>query len=140
MTTVHVGKEDALLLCDLDVRVSGAIKDTPYDGGVWNVRVFLPQNYPFQPPYVRFLNRIYHPNIDINGGVVCLDVLREKWTPLYDLYNIFESLLPQLLTYPNPYDPINDETGHLNKNKFDEVVKINVQEHANEEDMQELKV
>ncbi|KAM0685992.1 Ubiquitin-conjugating enzyme E2 4 [Conglomerata obtusa] len=110
---------------DLEIVMAGP-PDTPFYGGKYKVRIQIPKDYPFKSPSIGFITRIYHPNIDENSGSVCLDVLNQVWSPLYDLTNVMEVFLPQLLAYPNPLDPLNTEAAHMyinDRKKFDEMVK-----------------
>eukprot|EP00039_Didymoeca_costata_P006861 m.94121 g.94121 ORF g.94121 m.94121 type:complete len:139 (-) comp13426_c0_seq6:352-768(-) len=54
--------------------------ESPYEGGIFEVTIRFPVDYPFKPPKVAFTTKIYHPNIAPNGGI-CLDILKQQWSP-----------------------------------------------------------
>jgi ubiquitin-conjugating enzyme E2 M len=63
--------------------------------------------YPHEPPKVKCENKVYHPNIDLDGNV-CLNILREDWKPVLTINSIVYGL-QYLFLEPNPEDPLNKE-------------------------------
>lgn len=110
----------------------------PYHGGVWKIKVELPDAYPYKSPSIGFINKMYHPNVDEISGSVCLDVINQTWSPMFDLTNVFEVFLPQLLLYPNPSDPLNGEAAALmmrDRTAYEQRVKEYCQKYAKPEDV-----
>ncbi|KAF4566364.1 hypothetical protein EYR36_011790 [Pleurotus pulmonarius] len=76
---------------------------SPYEGGVFNVEIHLPPDYPFSAPKVVFTTRIYHMNISDRGNI-CIDILKQNWSPALSIFKVMLSL-SSLLTDPNPRKP-----------------------------------
>ncbi|CAG9764184.1 unnamed protein product [Ceutorhynchus assimilis] len=100
-----VAKNDSL--GELEAQITGP-EGTPYENGVFKLEVLVPQNYPFEPPSIKFLTKIYHPNID-DSGRVCMDLVKMppkgNWRPTIGLESLLISIR-LLLESPNPDDPL----------------------------------
>jgi len=78
-----------------------------YKGGIFNFDFAINQNFPHDPPKVLCKQKIYHPNIDLEGKV-CLNILREDWKPVLNLNAVIVGL-QYLFLEPNASDPLNKE-------------------------------
>ncbi|KAG8977459.1 Ubiquitin-conjugating enzyme 13 [Tulasnella sp. 427] len=92
-----------------DVAIVGP-EGSPFERGLFKLELFLPADYPMTPPKVRFLTKIYHPNID-KLGRICLDILKDKWSPALQIRTVLLSI-QALLSAPNPDDPLNTEVAN----------------------------
>jgi ubiquitin-conjugating enzyme E2 D/E len=92
--------------------------DTPYENGVFELDLRIPRDYPFNPPVIRFKTKVFHPNISSNGEI-CLDILRDTWTPSFSIENTLLSIV-SLLSDPNSEDFIAPEAAFLYRESREE--------------------
>lgn len=97
-------------------------KDSPYEGGIFKLELFLPEEYPMSAPKVRFMTKIYHPNID-KLGRICLDILKDKWSPALQIRTVLLSI-QALLSAPNPDDPLANDVAEQWKSNELQAIEI----------------
>ena len=98
---------DANPLPDDPTHLKGTImgpKDTPFEGGTFIVDIVLPSSYPFEPPKCKFDTKIWHPNVSSQTGAICLDILKDQWSPALNVKTVLLSI-SALLTAAEPSDP-----------------------------------
>ena len=105
------------------VKVQGP-PESSFEGGNFTLLVTFPPDYPFKPPKVKFETRIFHPNINQSGDI-CLDTLASQWAPSFSMAQVNDLIfcliisvqvmlsIIQLLSHPNPSDPINLEAARM---------------------------
>ena len=79
-------------------------QDSPYEGGLFYLKIDFTKDHPFKPPKVKFTTKIYHCNISSSGSI-CLDILKDEWSPALTISKVLLSIC-SLMTDPNPSDPL----------------------------------
>ncbi|KAL2891687.1 ubiquitin-conjugating enzyme [Ceratocystis lukuohia] len=84
----------------------------PGTEGRWLLSIEVPSQYPLQPPKVTFITQIVHPNVAIPSGEICLDLLKDAWTPQYTLVEVIKAIR-MLLADPGTDSPLNVDVAAL---------------------------
>uniref|UniRef100_A0A3B4GV98 E2 ubiquitin-conjugating enzyme n=2 Tax=Haplochromini TaxID=319058 RepID=A0A3B4GV98_9CICH len=97
--------------------------------GTFKLIVEFTEEYPNKPPTVRFVSKMFHPNVYADGSI-CLDILQNRWSPTYDVSSILTSI-QSLLDEPNPNSPANSQAAQLyqeNKREYEKRVSAIVEQ------------
>ena len=108
---------------------------SPYEGGVFYLKIEFPHDYPFKPPKVIFITKIYHCNIN-SVGIICLDILKDQWSPALTISKVLLSIC-SLMYDPNPNDPLVTDIANLyltNKAEFIELARAYTLQYAGSEE------
>jgi len=91
---------------------------TPYQKGIFKLDIIIPENYPFVAPKVKFITKIWHPNMSSQTGAICLDTLKDAWAAALSLRTVLLSIT-SLLNEPQPNDPQDAVVASQFNNEYD---------------------
>ena len=114
-----------------DAEITGGI-GTPHEGLTYKLLVRIDkEDYPKKPPSIKFISKIYHPNV-YRDGQICIDILQSEWTPTLRIISALISI-QSMLDDPNPNSPANRDSAmvfmkdkELYKKKIQEYYKLNL--------------
>ena len=113
MPDVHAKPTDNLMVW---TAVIIGPQDTAWEGGTFKLLLEFSDEFPNKAPTVRFTTKIFHPNstphVVYNDGTICLDILQNQWSPIFDIQAILTSI-QSLLCDPNPESPANSEAARM---------------------------
>jgi len=107
-------------ITDIQALIEGP-SDTPFQGGIFKMKLVLGPDFPQSPPKGYFLTKIFHPNVSKNGEI-CVNTLKKDWKADLGIKHILLTV-KCLLIYPNPESALNEEAGRLLLEKYDDYFK-----------------
>ena len=117
--TPIINDEDPI---DIQADIEGP-EGTPYECGIFRVRLFIPNEFPQIAPKGFFVTKIFHPNVS-EKGEICVNTLKRDWNPKqWSLYNLFE-VIKCLLIVPFPQSSLNEEAGKMFMDNYDEYFRV----------------
>lgn len=93
--------------------------DTPYSGGTFRIDINIPTDYPFGPPKMKFITKVWHPNVSSQTGAICLDILKDQWSPALTIKTAMLSL-QALLCSPEPNDPQDAQVANMYLSNYEQ--------------------
>ncbi|KAJ1965444.1 ubiquitin-conjugating enzyme E2 S [Dipsacomyces acuminosporus] len=96
-------------------------QETPYEGGLFHIRLTIDESFPDTPPKGVFVTRIFHPNVSEHGEI-CVNTLKKDWQKHYGIEHVLVTV-KCLLIYPNPESALNEEAGKLLLEQYDDYAR-----------------
>jgi len=127
LSSVKNNSDKSIFACPLDdniflwVAIILGPENTPFEDGTFSLILMFDNTYPQNPPKIKFLSEMFHPNI-YQSGELCLDMLKNRWSPSYDVLGILVSV-QSLLNDPNIKSPANVEAAELYESNRTEYIK-----------------
>lgn len=107
-------------------------KITPRTGfyldAIFEFQICILQTYPFEPPRVHCLQKVFHPNIDYTVGAVCLNILRLEWSPVLSIQAVLLGIL-NILLEPSAIEPLEQVPAQLlsdDPSQFHQIVQMTI--------------
>ncbi|KAL3800410.1 hypothetical protein ACHAW5_009088, partial [Stephanodiscus triporus] len=97
-------------------------EQTPYHTRYFQLKLVLSADFPSTPPRGYFLTKIYHPNVDTTTGAICVNTLKNDWTPSTTIGHVL-TVIRCLLIVPFPESSLNDEAGRMFMDSYDEYAR-----------------
>ncbi len=105
-------------------------KNSPYEGGLFRVKLDFEDYFPNKPPVVKFITRLWHPLVEFSSGKMCQDYFKENWSTDCDVKKFLE-LLKNMLTNYNHSSGINlDAINDISEGTFENKVKSLTEKYA----------
>jgi|Transcript_3568 ubiquitin-conjugating enzyme E2 A len=86
-------------------------QDSPWEGGIFSLRLTFSDAYPATAPRVRFVSEMFHPNI-YPDGTLCMDTIQDQWSPVHSVASLLTSVR-SLLCDPNVNSPANPQAAKM---------------------------
>ena len=94
-------------------------ENTPFENGVFKMKLVLPSDYPTSAPKGYFLTKIFHPNIRQPSGEICVNTLKRDWKPDLGLRHVL-MVIRCLMIEPFPESALNEEAARMLLEEYDE--------------------